>query len=346
MLRPAGDLRLDLGVLEVVLDVLDHFLQEHLPPRRPLRHQPHDLVVPLGEQRREREVLELPLHGVHAEPVRQRREDLQGLARLLLLLRPRDVAQRAHVVQPVGQLDDQDPDVARHGDDHLADGLGLRGVAVLDLVQLGDAVHQRGDVLAEVLAQLVDRVLGVLDRVVQQRGADRVVRHAQLGQDRRHGERVRDVRIAAAAGLAGVQPRRRLVGPLDEPDVGLRVRGANGLDQRLQHRVDAAAARRAEARQPAAHRGRPGPAVAAGWPAPAASAGGADRRATRLAADRAADFLLPVPAAVPARSWHRRHSAATPALPGRGAGLVWSLAPAAPASPAAGVTPGARAWVR
>jgi hypothetical protein len=70
-------------------------------------------------------------------------------------------------VQPVGQLDDQHPDVTGHGHDHLADGLGLGRVAVLDLVELGHPVDQLGDVRAELTAQLSQRVGGVLDRVVQ-----------------------------------------------------------------------------------------------------------------------------------------------------------------------------------
>ena len=51
---------------------------------------------------------------------------------------------------------------------------------------------------------------------------------------------------------------RRVVGPLDEPDVRLRVRRTHGLDERLEHGVDACAALRAEPRQPPpdAHDGR------------------------------------------------------------------------------------------
>ena len=71
----------------------------------------------------------------------------------LLRRRTRDVAQGAHVVQPVGELDDQHPDVARHRHDHLADGLGLGGVAVLHLVELGDPVDEQRDLVAEVGAQ-------------------------------------------------------------------------------------------------------------------------------------------------------------------------------------------------
>jgi len=60
-------------------------------------------------------------------------------------------AERAHVVKPVGELDQDDAHVARHGEQHLAEVLGLRvlGALELDAVELGDAVDQLGDRLAE-----------------------------------------------------------------------------------------------------------------------------------------------------------------------------------------------------
>ena len=71
-----------------------------------------------------------------------------------------------------------------------------------------------GDLVAEVAAQRRPGVyVGVLDRVVQQRRAQRRRRHAELGQDRGDRERVGDVRVAALAQLAAVvrarRPRRR-----------------------------------------------------------------------------------------------------------------------------------------
>ena len=183
--------------------------QELVARGRALGDQPHDLVVHLGVQGREREVLELPLDGVHAQPVRQRGVDLEGLAGLALLRLLLQVAQRAHVVQPVGELDDEHPDVAAHRDDHLADRLGLRGVAVLHLVELGDAVDEHRDLVAEVGAQLLEGVRRVLDGVVQQRGDQRRLGHADVGEDRRHRERVGDVGVAALAHLAGVVRARR-----------------------------------------------------------------------------------------------------------------------------------------
>ena len=303
VLGTAGDLRVDLGLAQVGADVLDDFLQESLAPRRPVGHQADDLVEPLRVQGREGEVLELPLHRVHAEPVRQRREDLQRLPGLALLLLPGQVAQRPHVVQPVGELDHQHPDVAGHRDHHLADGLRLGGLAVLDLVQLGDAVDERGDVLAEIAAQLGQRVGGVLDRVVQQRGADGLGVHAELGEDGRHRERMGDVRVAAAPLLVPVPVGGRVVGPLDEPDVGLRVRRAHGLDQRLEDRVDARpAGRRAGEPPPDADPGHrrvaagsallpPGPPTRARWARVVRAVCGAPGRARQARRLRVAGLL-------------------------------------------------------
>jgi hypothetical protein len=54
--------------------------------------------------------------------------------------------------------------------------------------------------------------------------------HAEFGENGRDRERVRDVRIPALALLVTVPVGRDVVGPLHRPDIGLRVRGADGLD--------------------------------------------------------------------------------------------------------------------
>ena len=59
------------------------------------------------------------------EPLRQRRVDLHRLAGDALLLLDRQGVQRAHVVEPVGELDEDDPDVLGHRQQHLSDVLGL-----------------------------------------------------------------------------------------------------------------------------------------------------------------------------------------------------------------------------
>ena len=235
VLAPADHLAGDLGRGQLGLQLPGDGGQVGVPGRRPIGDQPDDLVVPLGMQDREREILQLPLHGRHAEPVRERGQHLEGLPRLAGLLVRRQEAHGAHVVQPVGQLDHQHPRVLGHRDDHLADRLGLGGVTELDLVQLGDAVHQVRDLVTEVGGGVLQRVVGVLDRVVQQRGHQRGGVHAQVGQDGRDRQRVGDVRIAGLAELPVVRLLGDLVGALDQLQVGLGMQSAMHREQRLQH---------------------------------------------------------------------------------------------------------------
>ena len=113
---------------------------------------------------------------------------------------------RAHVVQAVGELDQDDPDVRGHRDHHLAVVLGLRLVARLERQpgQLGDAVDEAGDLLAERRLHLLERGGGVLDGVVQQRGAQRLGVEPHAGADLRDADRMDDEVLARLAPLVGV----------------------------------------------------------------------------------------------------------------------------------------------
>ena len=218
MLRAAGDLGRDPHRLELLAQVAARPLDVVLALVALLADQLLDLVVLAWMERGEREVLQLPLDRVDAEPVRQRREDLQRLLRLLLLLVLRHRAERAHVVQAIGELDQDDPDVAGHRDHHLAVVLGLAIVAALegDARELGDAVHERRDLLAELAAHLVQRRARVLDRVVQQRGGERGRVEPHPGADLRDAERMHDEVLAAGAALIGMTLAGEEEGALDE----------------------------------------------------------------------------------------------------------------------------------
>ncbi len=157
-------------------------------------------------ERRETQVLQFHAQRVDAEPVGDRRVDVQRLARdSPALVRAHD-AQRAHVVQAVGQLHQDDADIAHHGQDHLAEVFRLRlGRALeLDLGELAHAVHQFRNVTAEFGGDLFLGGGRVLDHVVQDGGDDGLVIETQLGEDARRGNRVIDVGLAGQAGLAVV----------------------------------------------------------------------------------------------------------------------------------------------
>ena len=136
------------------------------------------------------------------------------------------VLERAHVVQPVGELDQQHANVAGDGDQQLAEVLGLLGLLgdEVELLDLGQAVDQRADLLAEHLVDLGAGDVGVLDDVVQQRGGDGGVVELELGEDRRHLERVGEVGIARLPHLVAVRLHGVHVGAIEQCLVGARSR--------------------------------------------------------------------------------------------------------------------------
>ncbi len=252
----------------------------------------------------------------------ERGVDLQRLACLALLLVLGQETQGAHVVQPVGELDDQRPRVAGHRDDHPADRLRLRRLrrlADLDPVELADGVDDEGDLVAEGLPDRLGGQGGLLQRVVQQGRGQRRGVHPEIGEDARHGDRVGDVRVAGEAHLAGVRGVGDLEGLLDLVDVGPRVVREQAAQHRIEGRGGGGPVRR-EARQAPAHPARQG------W---------------RLVAEPGNDRR-----AVIRRRGRRRR----PGLPGRYPGRGLGGSPASPGSRAAGRPargrPGHGGWIR
>ena len=185
------------------------------------------LVVGDGIDILERQVFQFAADLAHAQPVRDGRVDVQGFARDLLLPLRRQELQRAHVVQAVGQLDEDDADVVHHGQHHLAHVLGLRffGGREVDLADLGDALDDVRHLLAELGLDLVDGYRGVLDRVVQQSGGDGRGVELHLGQQvATSADAPGKARLTRAPALCDV--RGEIVGFFDQGQVFGRAVGA------------------------------------------------------------------------------------------------------------------------
>ncbi len=236
VLRPAGDLGVDPGRGQPLLDLFDHLGQVDVALGGTGGHHLLDLRVTAGVQRGESQVFQLPLHVRDAETVRQRRVDVQCFLGGALLVRLRHGRQRPHVVEAVAQFYEQDSRVFGHGDEHLAHRRRLRrGPSIeRDPLQLGDPVDDLRHYGAEIGLQVGQRQRGVLDGVVQQGGRQCDVVHAEPGQNRRHRQWVRDEGLARTADLALVRPLGRLVRLQDQALVALKMTLPVRLQQRAQ----------------------------------------------------------------------------------------------------------------
>ena len=172
----------------------------------------------------ERKLLELVLDLAHSEPVGNRRVDV---ARLLRHLDPALLGQMAegpHVVQPVGQLHDDDADIVDHGEEHLAEILGLalfaRGEG--DGTDLGHPLHDVRHLGTEQLANALDGGQRVLDHVVQQTGGNRDRVEPHVGEEVGDRQGVDQVWLPGVAHLPPVLESREDVGTAQQLDVGFR----------------------------------------------------------------------------------------------------------------------------
>ena len=188
-------------------------------------HEVVEFGVPLRIERREGQIFELLFEAAHAETVGQRCIDLQSLVGNALLLLEWHRGDGAHVVETIGQLDDENPEVLGHRHQHLAHRRGLLGFlgVELDALELGDTIDDGRDFGTELTIDIGDGDLGVFNRIVKECGGDGGVVETDVGDDLGHGERVVDVPLAALARLALVSDPRDFIGLGHEGGVGLGV---------------------------------------------------------------------------------------------------------------------------
>ena len=208
------DAGLEAGGGKGVLDVLLHFLHQMATTAARVADGLGQCFVAPGVQILEGQVFQFAVGAVQAQAVGNGSVDFQCFGGDAALRVGLHVRHGAHVVRAVGQLDQDDAHVGGHGQQHLAEGLGLvfLPAAELQLVQFGEAVHQFRHRGAELLRQFFLGDAAVLHGVVQQRGHQGRGVEFPFGTLRSNRNRVRDVRFAALARLAQVRLVCQLVG--------------------------------------------------------------------------------------------------------------------------------------
>ena len=120
MLGTAADIRHDLALGQLLLDLLDGVVNESLALLALLLDTFHQVIICLRIKIAQAQILQLPFHIGNAQAIGQGRIYFNCLLGDALLLVLPHVLEGAHIVQAVCQLDHDDPDVLGHGQEHLA----------------------------------------------------------------------------------------------------------------------------------------------------------------------------------------------------------------------------------
>ena len=223
-LNAALDARLNAGLFQLIDDDDLHLRQKNFTFFSASIHGLGYLLVTAGIEKAKAQVFQLAANLAHAQPVRDGRVNLQRLFRDLALPVGIEMFQRAHVVQPVRELDQHHTNVVDHRQHHLAQifRLLLFARGKVNFADLGDALYDVRDLLAKFLANVNDGHRRIFHGIVQQPGRHRDGIHLHLGQHQRHFKRMHQIRLARSAALPFMMLEGIIVGFLDNGEIVLR----------------------------------------------------------------------------------------------------------------------------
>src|SRR5665213_447007 len=191
---------------QVELDNMLDLVEKRLIPRAGRLEFPQQAFGGLGLQIPERQVLQFAPDLSHTQAVGDGRVNVHGFLGDAEALSLRQRTQSAHVMQAVGQLDQDDADIVDHGQQHLADAFSLAFLArgQIELAELGDPVDAAGHFVAEPLGDLFDRRGGVFDHIVEEPGLEADHVHVHVGELAGDQQRMGHVRFAGHSHLPKV----------------------------------------------------------------------------------------------------------------------------------------------
>ena len=206
----------------VALELLDNRLTEFFDKFRPVGFGfldlGFDLPVIFRETVFQRQILQFAFDREQPQAVSQRSEQIDRFAGDFHLLMRRHRFQRTHVVQPVGDLDQDHPDVVGKRQQHFAEIFRLlRSAGFENARHFGQSVHHQRDFGSETAFDILHRIVGILDDIVQQGRDHRLDTEADfIHDDPGHRQRVHDVRLPGTAAHSLVSLLRQEKGPFDQ----------------------------------------------------------------------------------------------------------------------------------
>ena len=219
----------DAGLPNVLRYLRGDLLHIFFPLGFALRHLFNEVIIYVGFKIFERKVIQFYLDLGDSEPGCDGGIDIERLLRDADLLLRRHVSQCAHIVEAVGQFDQNDADILGHCQEHLSQISCLFFLLYLCFVfivageseffQFGDAVHKECHVGPE---QFLDLFFGhdrVFHYIVKKTRRNSLFIKFQIRKDQSHVKRVNDVGLAGFALLPFVGLSGNLVAFLDQRNI-------------------------------------------------------------------------------------------------------------------------------
>ncbi len=178
-----------------------HFFQEFLVNRRLVADFLLQRQERLRLQKAEGKVFQLITDNSHSQAMGDRRVDVQGFAGDALLLAGLQVFKRAHIVQAIRKLHQNNANIIDHGQKHFANAFSLAGLGSHDVepADFGDTFHQARDFDTEAFFNARNRILSVFDGIMQKSGSQRDGIETHIREDMGDFQEMREIRIARTA---------------------------------------------------------------------------------------------------------------------------------------------------
>ena len=175
MLGPAINLTMQIALASIGLNLLNHLFYQFFTLPTLLLHHVGNFVKFHFIEITEGQIFQLPLDTGNSQAMSQGCVDFHCFSGNPLLLILAQMLQRPHIVETVCQFDQNNPNILRHGHQHLAmvfRQLLLVGF-VLDLAQLGNPIHNHAHIRPKLSFQIIQRRTGILNHIMQKAAGNR-----------------------------------------------------------------------------------------------------------------------------------------------------------------------------
>ena len=192
MLGPAVDLKRNARFAQGLFQDINRFIDNFFTYLPFLLHLVDKVIVLVRFHITERQVFQFPFNIENTQAMRQGRINFQRFLGNTLLFFAAHKLERAHIMQPVRQLDNNDTHILGHGQEHFTHTVDLLVFLrpVIKPVQLGNAVDEKGHFFTEEPLHIFKSIRRIFNDIVHQRRRYSRCVDFHVRQDLGHCQRV------------------------------------------------------------------------------------------------------------------------------------------------------------